>query len=373
MKDRVKNLVKFIIFATLVVLMVIQMTYLFRNTDRNSRQNVLGFYEEPEGSLDVVVVGGSSVYRYWSPMKAWKEFGITSYDYSVSAMGVSVVKTAVTDIRKHQPDAAIVVDGRAFFYAEDIEKTELGMSERNVLDSLDIGYDRLKAVNYLVSHSNLSREEKQSEYIDLIEYHDNYAALGDETHWKLSDNRVNGNIDGDSFFKGFALSGKQKSIEILKWEDALSGVTVADDAEGTEGTEGTDDESVYITPYYKELLEYASENNIKLFIVISPCGITPEQAKRIVKMQEMAALYNIPFANGVEDMEEMGIDPATDFYDLDHVNILGAEKYTTYLGDKLVAAFPSVTEKTEAVKKHWNETYEKYTEERAAVVIGGEQ
>ena len=57
MKDRVKNLVKFIIFATLVVLLVIQMTYLFRNTDRNSRQNVLGFYEEPEGSLDVVVVG----------------------------------------------------------------------------------------------------------------------------------------------------------------------------------------------------------------------------------------------------------------------------------------------------------------------------
>ncbi|MDE7016363.1 MAG: hypothetical protein K2P65_02145, partial [Lachnospiraceae bacterium] len=85
-KPKIKKFIAFLVFLLLIWEVFIHCTYLFRDTYRAGRQNLVGFYSEKEDSLDVVLIGASSVYRYWDCMYAWKGYGIASYDYSVGSM-----------------------------------------------------------------------------------------------------------------------------------------------------------------------------------------------------------------------------------------------------------------------------------------------
>ena len=77
------------------------LSYLYRPVT-TSRMNVCGFYAEPENSLDVVYVGGSACYRYWEPLKAWKDYGFTSYNFATDAIQPQVIKYILEEIQKTQ-------------------------------------------------------------------------------------------------------------------------------------------------------------------------------------------------------------------------------------------------------------------------------
>ena len=47
-----------------------------------------GFYDEPEKSLDVVFIGSSHIYCDVDPLYLWKNYGITSYDFSMASQTV---------------------------------------------------------------------------------------------------------------------------------------------------------------------------------------------------------------------------------------------------------------------------------------------
>ncbi len=47
-------------------------------------------------------------------------------------------------------------------------------------------------------------------------------------------------------------------------------------------------------------------------------------------LESIAGEYGIPFLDMASILEKTGIDYETDFCDVSHVNILGAEKYTDF-------------------------------------------
>lgn len=75
------------------------------------RANVIGIKEEKE--LDVVFVGGSSTLVYWQPLKAWHEFGFTSYNYSTNSNQAENIKYYIKDILKTNSPELFEVDLRA--------------------------------------------------------------------------------------------------------------------------------------------------------------------------------------------------------------------------------------------------------------------
>lgn len=64
---------------------------------------------------------------------------------------------------------------------------------------------------------------------------------------------------------------------------------------------------------------------------MSPFVFTKQDIMESNAIANTAAEYNIPFINTNFCTKEMGIDYAVDFYDQNHVNLLGAEKYTANL------------------------------------------
>ncbi|MCM1124039.1 MAG: hypothetical protein NC416_15770 [Eubacterium sp.] len=347
MRQRVKELAAAVVFLILAYEVFIHCTYLFRNTERAARQNILGFYEEESDSLDVVCVGTSSVYRYWDPMHAWDLYGFISYDYSVSAMSRGTVLTAIKDLRRTQSPEVIVVDVRPFLNLNAL--SELDYPERNMLDSIDHGLTRLQGVKYLFDNSDISRQEAGAVYMELAQYHNNKTALAEALNWQLMDNRLNSDPDGEDFYKGFAIAAKHTY-------------------QSREAVQLSDETAEEISELYMDILEYGKEENLKLLFVLSPLAVSEQRSKIINKMALVAEEYGYGFIDGNRFCEEMDLDYTTDFYSSSHVNILGAEKWTKFVGDYLVQNYDLPDHRNDSRYDSWHTTYEAYQKEAQEAV-----
>ena len=342
MKQRIKELIATAIFLLLAFELFLHCTYLFRNTERVARQNILGLYCEENNSLDVVFVGPSSVYRYWSPMKAWDLYGFTSYDFSVSSMSRATILTAIKDLRRTQSPEVIVVDVRPLLNLNKV--SELESSERNTLDSLDHSFIRLQGVKYLFDNSEISEREIGAEYMELAQYHNNKSALAEELNWQLIDNRLNSSPDGEGFYKGFAIAAKHTY-------------------QSKEAVQLTDGVAEEVSELYVDVLEYGKENNLTILFVASPLAVSEQQSEILNKMELVAEEYGYGFIDGNRFCDEMNLDFMTDFYNRSHVNILGAEKWTEFVGNYLVQNYDLPDHRNDSEYESWNVVYEAYKKE----------
>ena len=71
---------------------------------------IKGFYLEPKDSLNMVTIGASETYTAIAPGLLWKEFGFTSYNYSVAGSPISIVKSQVKEILANQDPKVIVIE-----------------------------------------------------------------------------------------------------------------------------------------------------------------------------------------------------------------------------------------------------------------------
>lgn len=339
-KNKVKNFIAFLIFCFLIWEVFIHCTYMFRDTNREGRQNIIGFYDEKENSLDVVVVGASCVYRYWDCMHAWKSYGITSYDYSVGSMSPAATIFAIKDIQKTQNPQVIVFDVRKILSR--FPDTIGGIW--GTIDSYDYNVNRLDAVRYYSRLNGVPLKDMWPKIVDIITYHDNHDALASKLNWQLWDNRIDESLDKEGFYKGFAIASEHVFAKQPPY--ALTEETMALDEQM---------ETVYL-----DILEYCKTNEVPILLVASPFAVTKEDAAQFNRMEEIAQEYDIPFFNTNKYYEEMDLDFSTDFYDLNHVNIYGAEKYTDFLARYITEnyEFPNVSDKMS--NSAWENVYEKY-------------
>lgn len=339
-KQNAGRLLKVAVFLSIIFLLFLFFTYLMRNTDYNARQNVLDFYEE-DTELDVVFIGASSIYRYWSPMEAWKSEGIATRNYSVSSMHVGTFLPAIKDILRTQNPKLIVVEARRF---KVMDTWEITSGTRNMLDSLDYNLSRFQAVKYYCDKMDVPWDEAISLYIDLIQYHDNYDALTNKLNWQLADNRSGNNEIDRQTYKGYSISS-----ELTVFEDPSENLT----------SETEPVEEICLT-FYKEIIEYCQKNEVPLMFLCMPMVITEEECMGLNTLQQVAEDYGVPFVNLNWQYEEMDINFSTDFYDPHHVNVLGADKVAKYLASYMVEEYDLKDHRTDPAYASWHELYEEY-------------
>lgn len=342
-KDKMQNLIKVFLFCAILFMLFLFFTYLFRNTGRYGRENILEYYEEEENSLDVVVVGASNVIRYWDPMRAWNEYGFTSRNYATTGMHASTYLYALKDALKTQSPKVVIVEARLFTrsYAE----KGVTVGGRNFLDSIDYDLFRMEAVNYYCKTLGIPWEDAISLYIDLIQYHDNYAALTDSEHWALADNRLNEVTDYKSMYKGYG------------FKDAV--VAFADPTENAKSEKRGEVEANALK-FYTDLIEYCKENDINLMIMASPIVINKTEISKLNTLADVAENYGVPFVNTNKLYDEMGLDFSQDFYDVHHTNVLGGDKFTDYMASYLVDNFDLPDHRGDVAYASWHDLYEDY-------------
>lgn len=341
---KIKRLISFIIFIVLASGMLLLTTYLFRNTTYD-RQHIIGLKQEKSNSLDMVYIGGSAAFVYWQPMKAWNDYGFTSYLAATNTLQAENIKYYIKEVLKNQNPKVFVIGLRAFQYW-DSSLVELGV--RNGTDSMDVSLDRLQMVHYCLLNKTLTDEQKKDElsyYLDIAKYHTNYDVLKTPLNWQLILNTCSVPT------KGFEWIPAHKTLEKPTCNTITEKVDLAEGAH-----------KVLI-----DLLDYCKQKDLTVLFVVCPYVLAEEDQMKYNTMKDIIESYGFDYLNANEYYDDMNLDFSKDFYEENHVNCFGAEKYTAFLEDYLVKHYDLPDKREDASYSSWDMNYVAFKEQEKNV------
>lgn len=335
-KQKIKKILLFVVFICVSFFIFSRITYLFREVSC-SRGNVTGF--EEEGDLDVVCIGASTIVEYYQPLTAWNEFGYTSYNYATLYGQIDFYWRYIDRVLEtHDPDL-FVVDLRMLTTLDE-DVYEQGV--RFWTDSLPVlSADRYFSLyDYFKEHILVENEDKVPYYFDIAKYHTNTSVLGSEDNWRYMDNV------GKAQYKGYELS----DVHHFYVEPA---VNTEENAELTQ----LQSKVLY------QLLDYCKERNLDVLFVVCPYMVLEEEQKVYNTVKDIVVSYGYNYINANEYYEEIGLDFAMDMKNINHVNSVGAEKYTRFLAEYIMNNYEIAAHKEDANYGQWNEEYQAFSEE----------
>lgn len=330
---KVKHFLGFVLFILLAAGMFSNITYLFRNTGYD-RNHVIGIKSE-EKNIDVVYIGGSAAFVYWEPLRAFNDCGFTSYDLATNSIGVENILPYVQYAEKYQNPELYVIGIRAFQYYSD-DQNEQGL--RNASDGMDISLlPRYEMVSSYISNRNMDENaDLVSFYLDVAKYHTNYSNLANQNAWSFINN------NGISPYKGCEITGLPGLWTYLE----------------TPKDYVTEERTPLLPNAQKEmdkLLSYCDEKKLNVLFVVCPYAITKDHYAIYNTVKDQVTARGYGFLNANDYYDEMGIDFATDFYNGSHVNLYGADKYTTYLENYITSNYELPDHREDAEYADWNE------------------
>ena len=324
------------VFIVTIIHVFLSMTYLFRGNQYSydDRISVVGIKEEKEDSIDVIYIGGSAAFVYWEPLHAYKDCGFTSYALATNNIQAESILAYIKYAREYQNPALFIIDARPFQYYDDIGN-EVGL--RVTSDSLDIGFNRFNLINTYLNNRTLEIDNVAL-YLDIAKYHTNYDALKTDIAWQLMDNSMQCDYKGGRIQTAWSyLHEPQKVNNIERIELPENGKKTL-----------------------IELLDYLKENNLNALFVVCPYLMTAEDCSRYNTVSDIVSEYGYIFLNTNDYYNEMGIDFSTDFYNVHHVNSLGAEKYTDFLENYLVQNYELPDHRSDDNYSIWQSLAEEY-------------
>ena len=340
MKDRIINIISIFIICVLIWSLV-PISYSAR-PDSANKNNAMGLYAEKENSLDMVYIGGSSCYVYWEPLRAWNEYGFTSYNFSHDTMAPQTIEHYIKETLKYQKPDLFVVDIKPFEYAENIYKEEKILHGevpiRNSTDTIKYSLNRFNLINAGVEKFS----ERPSYYFDFIKYHNNYLFSTYYRYHVL--NNVSFTNEKENAYKGFDFIERQEDVTLNDNSNVIEESKISNE----------------VNDILISLLRYCQDEELNVLFVVCPYVETSKEKKTYNYLERIVKEYGFDFIDANDHYDELKFDEKLDFYNTSHVNIFGADKYTDYLGNYIISNY-SFSEK-EIDKEKWNELYSDFNE-----------
>ncbi len=340
LKNRIKNIILCVLFLCLFVKTFTFITYLFRDTDTD-RLRIIGL--EQEKDLDMIYVGSSSAICYWQPLRAWNEHGFTSYMYATNSLQADGSEYYIREALRTQDPTLFVVELRSYVAWTD-EVYDLGL--RNGSDSMSLTSPvRWKYIyDYMQKRTNTEEEDVGSFYFDIAKYHTNTERLGEEDQWKYSNDKAVFDNKGWEWFEQY---------DCL--EEPVGFLT---------------DERGEVPPKCVEalesLMEYCDDKQLDVLFVVSPKVLDKEEQAIYNSLKDIVESRGYRYWNANEHYEEIGLDFSKDFFNGNHTNCFGAEKYTRFLADYIVEHYDMPNHSQEQEFTEWSEEYERFAKEEEA-------
>ena len=340
---KLKSILNFIVFSILVFLTFQCNTYLFRGTG-TERWRIINIKEDQD--LDVIFLGGSSILAYWQPPRAWNEFGFKSFNCATNNFPMEATKYMIKyGMKYHKPDLWVVEMRPFYAYTPAVEEGGF----RSSSDSLGL----LEPIRYEYIHDVISNRKLEknddilSYYLDLSFYHTNYWNLNNAYSWF---NIFNTYYDHEN--------------QIAGWEWREDGVADLEKPKGFE-TENVAKLDPYVEQCLVELLQFCRENELNMLFLGSPFCVNKESTMIYNSYKRIVESYGYDFLDTNFYYDEMEVDFSTDFHDPSHMNLLGAEKFTNFVGAYIVNRYNIEDHRDDGnsdVQK-WNSYYEKFIKE----------
>lgn len=291
------------------------------------------FYEEEDNSLDVVLVGNSTLREGYSPLTAWKEEGIMSRGFSSSPTHPEVIKVAIKEImRKYSPKAIFIdLNGLTFQHRSDstffIKQYYKSLPDGEHKKELETIYSYLENSDNEFELFNNHNNFRQQQYWESLVYQDQFKT------------------------KGYQPNKRIQEVSPVRVDETVLPLN--------------EDGEYYFNEIISECQKYQSQTKFifgKMPKYNDVLGADEfRQSEYMFKtIENRLKDTGFEYMNFTKDIEKLNLNPKTDYKDNDHLNHLGALKFTRYFSKYIKDDLKiELKEKTEVSISSFDECYEK--------------
>lgn len=335
-----KNAVKAITFILLFFIMLQSLTYMLR-TNGHIKEIFLGFYAEPDDTIDVVMIGSSPVYPCFAAPQLWGEYGITAYPLSSNVQRPKAAIYLVKEALKTQSPSLFIFEVRQFASTDSDMMMNMAFT-RGVTDNLKYSINRISLIYAMVP-----KEDRYSYYFDIFKYHSNWKTL------ILPDQYTAFTYERLHPLKGVLINDEVLQGERVDYSNITGELAIPPEEE----------EILY------ELMAYLQENNLQALFIASPMLLTEELAMKFNYLDRIITENGGTFLDMNDYYDEIGLDFATDFYDGGgHTNASGSEKCTAFLGMYLERNYNLEDRRGQETYTEWDKAYAYWLECQAVAL-----
>lgn len=338
-----KQIFKILLMIVILAILICSTNFILcrQLNSQSDSIRVKNFYKLEEKSLDMILIGASTTYTNYSAPLAWKEFGYTSYSLGTNMAPMSLSKSMIKEVRKTQNPKVFVIDINGVLYNDEQETREGGL--RLWLDNMPNSQNKRDTIKELVS-----KKDQLSYQIPFLKYHSNWPRFFESVKASVEELTEIDNVN-------LASAGMQGNSKIDPQRDYVD-IKQFNKIAPMHKLSGE---------HLKDLLEYCRKENLTNVIFTNmpryySKKMLPERgrnnaAKALIKE------YGYECLDMDEYVDEIGLNPETDFYNPNHLNIYGQRKLTSYLGNLLNERYQlSSGKRDEKLSKRYDKEVESY-------------
>lgn len=258
---------------------------------------------------DVVFVGDCEVYESISPVRLWRNYGISSYVRGSPQQLIWQSYYLMEDTLRYETPKAFVFNVLSMKYGEPQSEAY----NRLTLDGMRWSSSKANAVR-----ASMTEEEDLITYVfPLLRFHSRWSEL------KAEDFRYAFQATPPLSVNGYLMRVDVDGIGELRKGQEMGDYTI----------------SSVCWEYLDKMRILCRENGVELILMKAPTG-TPQwhwYDQWDAQVKAYAERYGLRYYNFLEVTEEIGLDYHVDTYDQGgHLNLSGAEKLSAYFGRLLM-------------------------------------
>lgn len=308
-------------------------------SQKEFRSSIAPIYDLPKNSLDVLFFGSSHMNCSVSPMLLWEKYGITSFNCGIGDQTLPGTYYLMREILKIQTPKVIVLETYRINF-----NAKLGALKEERLhwftDNVPFSYGVHEAIQDLTK----AETDKTEYYLPIYSYHSRWKELTKED---FTDPKR-------PFFRGM-----DRLTTYRGFEDAF------------EGYEDILEPPEIPMKYLEKIIELCAKKNIPLVLMTAPYQSESVPTVRYMQnyLGKVAEQRNIPYIDFFNLYRKINLDSMRDMADSGHLNIFGAEKVTTYLGEYLKENYGLQDHRREDNYKFWWDDLITYQHDRNTVAL----
>lgn len=295
---------------------------------------VAEYYKE-EKDFDVIFIGDCEVYENFSPVALWEEYGINSYIRGSAEQYIWQSYYLLEDTLRYETPKVVIFNIQALQF----DKSRNEAYNRMTLEGMEWSPSKVKSIL-----ASMKPEEKFLDYVfPILRYHTRWSALtASDVQYMFADKQVSHN-------------GYYMRVDVKPAENVPEGKIL-----------GNYDFGENAWKYLDKMTSLCEEKGIRLILIKAPSLYPYWYEEWETQVEEYAVEHDLLYVNFLELADEIGIDYSTDTYDGGlHMNLSGAEKLSSYLGQLLVDEVGLADRRNEVrMCEIWREKIAAYEEEK---------
>lgn len=294
-----------------------------------------------KNQYDFIFAGTSKVICNINVEDLYLKYGMASVTVGEPSQPIYLTYYTLENALKKQTPKAVLLDVSALFYSLEKIKSEMQEDEYHYVH---FSIDEIK--DYRIKYQALLQAKELDEELDMWNYiipiyynHSNWENISKSNFVRTSGKYVmNGNL---------LLTNIDET-----WKDWT--VIQNDNTVGTEIIEKIN------LKYLEKIVELCRTNNTELVLIQGSANISDDSLDRYNVVQNLARQYDLEYIDLNDHNDEIGINWATDGADMNHLNIVGSQKWTDYIGTYLSEKYEYTDYRTTDEQIELKQNAEKY-------------